>query len=138
HTRFHPRGEPGEVSFFELLERSDVVSIHVPLTEHTRHRFNKDAFRRMRPGALLLNTSRGPVIDEAALVAALEAGEIAGAGLDVYEREPEVHPGLLERNDVVLLPHLGSATADTRRRMAELALDNAVRVLSGATPLTPV
>jgi glyoxylate reductase len=121
-----------------LLEQADVLSIHAPLGEQTRHAFATSEFRHMKSSALLLNTSRGPLVDEAALVTALERGEIAGAGLDVYEREPEVHPGLVDRDDVVLLPHLGSATRHTRRRMAEIALDNAVAVLRGQSPTTPV
>ena len=91
----------------------------------------------MRPTAHLVNTARGPVVDEEALVAALEAGEIAGAGLDVFEDEPRVHPGLLGRDDVVLLPHVGSATVETRTAMADLAADNVLAVLGGEEPLTP-
>ena len=92
----------------------------------------------MKATAHLVNTSRGPVVDEAALVDALEAGEISGAGLDVFEDEPRVHPGLLGRDDVVLLPHVGSATVETRAAMADLAADNVLAVLAGAQPLTPV
>jgi glyoxylate reductase len=88
----------------------------------------------MKPSAILINTARGPIVDEDALVDALERGEIAGAGLDVYEEEPRVHPGLLARRDVVLLPHLGSATEHTRRRMAEIALANVAAVLRGEKP----
>jgi glyoxylate reductase len=128
----------GGVSFDELLERSDVISIHAPLTDETCHRFDAAAFARAKPSLLLVNTARGPIVDEAALVAALEAGRIGGAALDVYEREPEVHPGLLAREDVVLAPHLGSATRETRRRMAEIALTNAMAVLRGARPPNPV
>ena len=92
----------------------------------------------MRPTAHLVNTARGAVVDEVALVAALEAGEIAGAGLDVFEDEPRVHPGLLGRDDVVLLPHVGSATVETRTAMADLAADNVLAVLAGEEPPTPV
>jgi glyoxylate reductase len=92
----------------------------------------------MKRGAILVNTARGPIVDEAALVAALESGRLGGAGLDVYEDEPRVHPGLLGRDDVVLLPHVGSATQKTRARMAELALTNAARVLRGERPQNPV
>lgn len=122
----------------ELLATSDVVSLHCPYTPETHHLIGADQFRAMRSTAYLINTSRGPVVDEAALVAALEAREIAGAGLDVFENEPEVHPGLLDRDDVVLVPHLGSATAETRGAMALLAARNAVAVLGGKPAPTPV
>lgn len=121
-----------------LLAESDVVSVHAPLGPQTRHLVDADALARMKPTAYLVNTARGPVVDEAALVAALEAGTIAGAGLDVYEDEPHVHPGLLARDDVVLLPHVGSATIETRTAMADLATDNVLAVLAGRDPLTPV
>lgn len=122
----------------ELIATSDVVSLHCPYTPETHHLMDAARLRRMRPTAFLVNTSRGPVVDEAALVAALEAGHLAGAGLDVFEHEPEVHPGLLDRDDVVLVPHLGSATAETRGAMAELAARNAVAVLAGQPPITPI
>ncbi|MBV9774157.1 MAG: D-glycerate dehydrogenase [Gemmatimonadetes bacterium] len=125
-------------SWDELLAASDVLSLHAPLTPDTRHLLDRDALRRMRPGSYLVNTARGPLVDEAALVEALRDGPLAGAGLDVYEREPEVHPGLLELPNVVLLPHVGSATRDTRTRMAMLAARNVHAVLTGAAPLTPV
>ncbi len=121
-------------SFEELLARSDAITIHAPLTDETRHLFDAAAFARAKPGMLLVNTARGPIVDEAALVAALEAGQLGGAALDVYEREPEVHPGLLARDDVVLAPHLGSATRETRRRMAEIALVNAAAGARGQAP----
>jgi glyoxylate reductase len=92
----------------------------------------------MKPTAFVINVARGAVVDEAALVAALEAGEIAGAGLDVFEKEPEVHAGLLDRDDVVLIPHLGSATVETRTAMATLAARNALGVLAGSGPVTPI
>ena len=126
------------VDLDELLPASDVVSLHCPLTPATRHLIGARELRLMRPGAHLVNTSRGPVVDEAALVAALEAGEIAGAGLDVFEDEPQVHPGLLGREDVVLLPHVGSATVETRTAMADLAVANVLAVLAGGEPVTPV
>lgn len=114
----------------ELLAGSDVVSVHAPLTEQTHHLIGAAELARMRGDAILLNTARGPLIDEAALAEALAAGRIAGAGLDVFEREPQVHPALLAlRERVVLLPHVGSATAATRRRMAQIALTNALAVL---------
>jgi glyoxylate reductase len=121
-----------------LLAGSDVVSLHTPLTPRTRHLVGRDALRAMKPTAYLVNTSRGPVVDESALVEALRSGEIAGAALDVFEDEPRVHPGLLERDDVVLLPHIGSATVETRSAMADLAVDNVLAVLDGRGPLTPV
>lgn len=126
------------VSKQELVQVADVISIHSPLNDQTRHAFGEREFAAMKRGAIIVNTARGPVIDEAALVRALERGGLGGAGLDVYEDEPRVHPGLIARDDVVLLPHVGSATHDTRRRMAELALGDAVRVLRGERPLHPV
>jgi lactate dehydrogenase-like 2-hydroxyacid dehydrogenase len=122
----------------ELLAGADVVSLHCPLTPETRHLINADRLALMRPSAYLVNTARGPVVDEPALVTALQNGVIAGAGLDVFEREPDVHPGLLELENVVLVPHLGSATIETRTAMATLAAENVVSVLSGEPPLTPV
>ncbi|WP_328614349.1 D-glycerate dehydrogenase [Amycolatopsis sp. NBC_00355] len=131
------RGD-GFVSFEELLDRSDVVSLHCPLTPETRHLIDAAALRAMKPGAYLVNTTRGPVVDEAALADALEAGEIAGAALDVFEHEPDVEPRLLGRDDVVLSPHLGSATLETRTAMAVLAARNVAAVLAGRPPLTEV
>ncbi|WP_007026358.1 2-hydroxyacid dehydrogenase, partial [Saccharomonospora iraqiensis] len=122
----------------ELLARADVVSLHCPLTADTHHLIDADALAAMKPTAFLLNTARGPVVDEGALADALDAGTIAGAGLDVFEREPEVHPGLLGRDDVALAPHLGSATVETRTAMATLAARNVVAVLRGEDPPTPV
>ena len=121
-----------------LLANSDVVSLHVPLTPETRHLIGAVELAAMKPGAVLVNAARGPVVDERALAAALANGEIAAAGLDVYEREPHVEPALLELDNVVLTPHLGSATVETRTAMAELAARNAISVLSGQGPLTPV
>jgi len=122
----------------ELLATADVVSLHCPLRPETHHLIDAAALASMKPTAFLVNTTRGPVVDEAALVDALRAGSIAGAGLDVYEREPVVHPGLLELENVVLLPHLGSATVETRTAMAVLAARNVLAVLGGVEPLTPV
>ena len=107
----------------DLLSTADVVSIHVPLSDETRHLIDAAALRRMKPTAVLVNTSRGPVVDEAALVAALDSGELAGAALDVFEHEPDVHPDLLGREDVVLTPHLGSATSEAREGMGMLVVD---------------
>jgi glyoxylate reductase len=126
------------VSFDELLARSDVLTLHAPLTAETRHAIGREALGRMRPGTYLVNTARGALVDEAALVDALRDGPLAGAGLDVYEREPEITPGLLDLPNVVLLPHVGSATRGTRTRMAMLAARNVHAVLSGRAPLTPV
>jgi glyoxylate reductase len=122
----------------ELLATADVVSLHCPLTPQTRHLIDAAALRRMRPSAYLINTARGPVVDEAALADALEAGALAGAGLDVFEHEPQVEERLLALDNVLLTPHLGSATGQTREAMAVLAARNAVAVLTGAGPLTPV
>lgn len=122
----------------EVLGTSDVVSLHCPLTPETHHLIDVSALEAMKPSAFLVNTTRGPVVDEAALVDALRGNLIAGAGLDVFEREPAVHPGLLELENVVLLPHLGSATVETREAMALLAAHNVAAVLRGEQPLTPV
>ena len=126
------------VGLHELLETSDVVSLNCPYTEATHHLIDEAALDRMQASAYLINTARGPIVDEAALVAALREGRIAGAGLDVFEHEPEVHPGLLGLDNVVLVPHLGSATVETRSEMASLAARNVVAVLAGRAPLTPV
>jgi glyoxylate reductase len=126
------------VELDELLRTSDVVSIHAPLMDSTRHLINAETLGLMKETAYLVNSARGPIIDEAALVDALRAGRIAGAGLDVYENEPETHPGLLDLENVVLLPHLGSATIETRTAMGVLAAENAVAVLNGERPKTPV
>jgi glyoxylate reductase len=140
YTRGTP--EPGDTAeampLDQLLSTSDVVSLHCPLTPDTKHLINQAALARMKRSAYLLNASRGPIVDEGALVWALENRLIAGAGLDVYEDEPTVHPGLLKFENVVLVPHLGSATTETRTAMADLAAQNVVAVLSGRPPLTPV
>jgi glyoxylate reductase len=107
----------------ELLAAADVVSLHLPLTEESRHLIDADALGRMKPTAVLVNVSRGPIVDEKALVAALVEGRIAGAALDVFEHEPEVHPGLLGLENVVLVPHLGSATHETREAMGMLCVE---------------
>ena len=126
------------VELEELLRTADVVSIHAPLMDETRHLINAETLASMKETAYLVNSARGPIVDEAALVEALKAGRIAGAGLDVYENEPETHPGLLELDNVVLLPHLGSATIETRTAMGVLAAQNAAVVLTGERPQTPV
>ena len=122
----------------ELLATADVVSIHTPLSAETRHLIDARRLALMKPTAHLVNTSRGPVVDEAALAAALRDGTIAGAGLDVFEREPAIEPGLLELENAVLIPHLGSATVETRTAMGVLAAENAAAVLAGHTPPTPI
>ena len=121
-----------------LLRDSDFVSIHTPLLPDTRHLINAQSLRTMKKTAYLVNASRGPVVDEAALVQALKEGWIAGAGLDVFEEEPKVHPGLMGLSNVVLAPHIASASSDTRIKMAALAVDNCLAVLEGQTPPTPV
>ena len=133
---FTARG--GGTPFDELLQQSDVLSIHCPLTPQTHHLFDAAALLRMKRGAILVNTARGPIVDEAALAAALEAGHLGGAALDVFEHEPLVHPGLVGRDDVVLLPHLGSATQEARESMARIALTQVELVLRGERPQTPV
>jgi glyoxylate reductase len=125
-------------SFEALLEGSDVISIHAPLTQETRGRFGRDELFAMRKGAFLVNTARGPLLSEEALVEALEAGHLGGAGLDVYEDEPRIHPGLVGRDDVVLLPHLGSATRETRLAMARRACEEIARFFRGEPALSRV
>ena len=126
------------VELDDLLRTADVVSIHAPLMDETRHLINAETLGLMKESAYLVNSARGPIVDEAALVDALKAGQIAGAGLDVYENEPETHPGLVDLDNVVLLPHLGSATIETRTAMGVLAAENAVLALRGERPKTPV
>jgi glyoxylate reductase len=118
-------------SLDEVLAQADFLSLHVPLTKATQYLVSARELAMMKPTAMLLNTSRGPVIDEAALVSALYTGTIAGAGLDVYEHEPAIHPELAAMHNVVLLPHLGSATQETRIRMGQVCLDNIAAVLGG-------
>ncbi len=131
-----PEGDAlgGFVGFEELLARADVVSLHCPLVAETRHLIDARAFARMKPGAILVNTSRGPVVDEAALAEALHSGHLGGAGLDVYEEEPKVHPRLLTAPRTVLVPHIGTSTLRTRLAMAEKALGDLLRVLAGELP----
>lgn len=125
------RGGDGVDRFEELLRTADVLTIHAPLTPATRGRFGRPELLRMKRGAILVNTARGPIVDEGALVEALEAGHLGGAGLDVYQNEPSVHPGLLGRMDVTLLPHLGTATRETRLAMVRLACAEIVRFFRG-------
>ncbi|MGZ4676377.1 MAG: 2-hydroxyacid dehydrogenase, partial [Acidimicrobiia bacterium] len=134
HTRTDT-GEHGWVGdLHRLLADADIVSLHVPLTDATRGLIGAAELAAMRPHAVLVNTARGPVVDEAALAAALTDGTIFAAGLDVFEREPEVHPALLAAPRTVLLPHVGSASVATRTRMAQLACAGVVAVLAGETP----
>jgi glyoxylate reductase len=126
------------LSIDRLLNTSDVVSLHVPLTADTRHLIDKRSLARMKRSAYLINTSRGPVVDESALAWALQQHLIAGAALDVYENEPAIHPDLLPLENVLLVPHLASGTTETRTAMADLAVANVVAVLSGQAPVTPV
>ena len=126
------------VSLDELLAKSDFVSLNCALTPQNRGLIGEAQFELMKPTAFLINTARGPIVDEAALVEALQHCRISGAGLDVFEHEPAVHPGLLECDNAVLVPHLGSATVETRSAMARLAAHNAVNVLAGVQPPTPI
>jgi glyoxylate reductase len=121
------------MSMDELIESSDVLSIHCPYSPATHHLISENQLARMKPSAFLINTARGPIVDEQALVDALKAGKIAGAGLDVFEHEPKVNPGLLELDNAVLIPHLGSATVETRAAMADIAATNALAILAGKT-----
>ncbi|MEM7385573.1 MAG: D-glycerate dehydrogenase, partial [Verrucomicrobiota bacterium] len=123
------------VSLDDLLRQSDVVSLHTPLTPETEKMINAERIASMKPGAYLINMARGKVVDEQSLVDALQRGHLAGAGLDVFEREPEVHPDLLTMEQVVLVPHVGGAAREARRRARALAGENIVRVLKGGRPL---
>jgi glyoxylate reductase len=142
HSR-HPSPAAAELgaerlSLADLLAGSDVVSLHCPLTPETHHLVGAEQLAAMKPSAVLVNAARGPIVDERALARALAERQIAAAGLDVFEREPEVEDGLLLLENAVLTPHLGSATVETRTAMAELAARNAISVLRGQGPLTPV
>jgi glyoxylate reductase len=122
------------LSLDELLRVSDFITLHVPLLPITKHLIGERELRLMKPTAILINTSRGPVIDEAALAEALDKGIIMGAGLDVYEFEPQVHPKLLKQKNAVLLPHIASATNTTREKMAHMAVENLIAFIKGETP----
>jgi glyoxylate reductase len=121
-----------------LLRESDILSLHVPAAPETKGIINTESLARMKPGAILINTARGDLVREEALAQALESGHLGAAGLDVYAEEPKIHPRLLSAPRTVLLPHIGSATAETRRKMATIAVANVQSVLSGKPPLTPV
>ncbi len=122
------------VGLDRLLRESDFVTLHVPLSAETRHLISADAFEKMKRTAYLINTARGPVVDEAALARALEEKKLAGAALDVYESEPKVYPALLSRRDVILVPHIGSASVETRTKMAVMAATNAAEFFAGRRP----
>ena len=134
HTRNDTGIEGWTGDLDHLLGASDIVTLHVPLNDETRHLIDGRRLELMKPTAVLVNTARGPVVDEEALAVALEDGTIFAAGVDVYEREPEVHPRLLQAPRTVLLPHIGSASQETRTRMAQMACDGAVAVLAGGRP----
>jgi glyoxylate reductase len=140
YTDQRDAGIPGaqQMALDRLLATSDVVSVHVPMTPDTRHLIDQKALTKMKRSAYLINTSRGPVVDEAALAWALKERLIAGAALDVYENEPAIHPELMSLENVLLIPHLASATTETRTAMADLAVSNAIAVLNGQPALTPV
>ncbi|KAK9476860.1 D-isomer specific 2-hydroxyacid dehydrogenase [Lipomyces japonicus] len=131
-TQYHNRkplsdelaGGAKYVSFDELLATSDIISLNLPLNAHTRHIINKEAIAKMKDGVVIVNTARGAVIDEAALVEALESGKVASVGLDVFEQEPKIHPGLLNNKNVILLPHVGTRTFETQKKMEIQVLDN--------------
>ena len=133
-----PSPGPERLELPELLAASDFVSVHVPLTAETRHLIDANALAAMKPGAILVNTSRGAVVDTTALIHALRSGHLGAAGLDVYEDEPHVPSDLRDLPNTVLLPHMGSATGTTRDAMARLCADNVIAVLEGRDPLTPV
>jgi glyoxylate reductase len=140
YTSRTPKNVPDAeaMPFDRLLATSDIVSLHCPLTPETRHLIDQPALARMKRSAYLINTSRGPVVDEKALAWALRTHLIAGAGLDVFEEEPKVEPELVTLENVMLVPHMGSGTVETRTAMADLAARNVAAVLSGQSPLTPV
>ncbi len=132
-----PRALPPEFERTDLetlCRQSDFISIHAPLTSETRHLIGAEQFALMKATAILINTARGPIVDETALIAALKRKSIAAAGLDVYEREPEIPPELLQLDNALLLPHIGSASVETRARMALMAVENAIAVIQGGTP----
>lgn len=126
------------VNMNELLENSDFISIHLPLSDETKYLIDEEALRIMKETAILINTARGPIVNESALLNALQQKRIGGAGLDVFEHEPEITTGLTELDNVVLAPHIGSATVATRNKMAVMAADNLLAVLEGKNPNFPV
>ncbi|KAM4064423.1 d-isomer specific 2-hydroxyacid dehydrogenase, NAD binding domain-containing protein [Hirsutella rhossiliensis] len=135
---FAEQGAPRYVSFEELLRTSHVISVHLPLGPATRGLIGAKELDAMKDGVVIVNTARGPIIDEAALVSALESGKVRSVGLDVYEKEPEIHPGLLKHPGTMLLPHIGTATVDTQRRMEVLVIDNVKSAVTRGKLLTQV
>ncbi|MBZ0297846.1 MAG: D-glycerate dehydrogenase [Anaerolineae bacterium] len=138
YTRRVPDHDPACRSLEDLLAEADFVSLHTPLLPETHHLINAQRLQSMKPGAYLINMARGPVVDEAALVDVLQSGHLAGAGLDVFEREPEVHPALFTMDNVVLAPHIGGGTTQSRYEARHLCARNVAAVLQGERPLTPV
>jgi len=140
YTARRDAGIPGatQMPLDRLLATSDIVSLHCPMTPETKHLIDQKALTKMKRTSYLINTSRGPVVDEAALAWALKERLLAGAALDVYEKEPEIHEALMSLENVLLIPHLASATTETRTAMADLAVTNAIAVLNGQPPVTPV
>ncbi len=138
HARRSSDGTPGCRTLEQLLVEADVVSLHTPLSDSTRHLIDATAFKTMKKGAILINLARGPVVDENALVDALKSGKLRGAGLDVFEHEPGVHPDLLKMEQVTLTPHLGGATREARKAARMTAAENVRRVILGEIPLTPL
>ncbi|KAL8669461.1 MAG: hypothetical protein Q9168_005947 [Polycauliona sp. 1 TL-2023] len=137
----HPSANPTNakyVGFEELLRTSDVISIHLPLNDATRGLIGRIEFEKMKRGVVIVNTARGQIIDEEALVKALEQDKVFAAGLDVYEKEPQVHPGLVKSDKVMLMPHVGTATVETQRKMETLVIDNVRHALEHGSLLTPV
>ncbi|WP_272913902.1 NAD(P)-dependent oxidoreductase, partial [Rhodococcus sp. BS-15] len=131
-------GRVEHASWDEIVTTSDFLSLHVPLSDSTHHLVDATVLGAMKPSAIVINTARGPVIDEAALVTALREGTVAAAGLDVYEREPSLEPGLADLPNTVLLPHVGSATVSVRSEMARLCATNAAAMFGGSMPPHPV
>ncbi|PHH92622.1 hypothetical protein CDD83_6549 [Cordyceps sp. RAO-2017] len=137
-SQFEGQAVPEYVSFDELLRTSDVLSVHLPLGPATKGLIGANELEAMKDGVIIVNTARGPIIDEAALVRSLESGKVRSVGLDVYEKEPEIHPGLLAHPGAVLLPHIGTATVDTQKRMEVLVIDNVKSAVTQGKLLTPV
>jgi glyoxylate reductase len=138
NAELEKKTEAEKVSLEELLSNADIISIHLPLKEDTFHLLNKERLKLLKKSAILVNTSRGEIIDEKELIKLLKKKKIFSSGFDVYENEPRINPDLLKLNNVVLLPHIGSATEEARTGMALLAAENVIEVLNGRKPLTPV